>query len=210
MTKFQLLASAATFSLLASTASAAVVDPDTFANGTNISNAFAGVTLSSVFAGGGDPATNIISTGAVFARTTGNASTGTLAFAHSNNKVAWGNGSFEYLRADFAAGASQVSQDFINNDNNDNNAQLLAFDGLGNLVDSQLIGTNLNGPATLTVSGSISYVFAYWDEINRANNGALDNLQYIAAVPLPGAMPLMIGAFGAMGFAARHRKARKA
>ncbi|MFK7751936.1 MAG: VPLPA-CTERM sorting domain-containing protein [Sedimentitalea sp.] len=210
MSHFKTLAGAAALSLFSSAAFAVVIDPDAFADGTDISNAFSGVTLSTVFAGVGDPAIDITGTGAVYSHTTGTASTGTRGFAHSVTNELWGNGSFEYLRADFAAGASSVSLDFINNDNSDNNAELLAFDGMGNLVDSMLFAANLNGPETLTVSGNISYVFAYWDQANRLDNGALDNLQYTAAVPLPAAMPLMIGAFGAMGIAARRRKARKA
>lgn len=210
MIKLKTLAGAAALAVTGAAASAAVLDPDSYSNGQDISNAVAGVTLTTVFAGGGDPAVDILGTGAVFARNSGAVSTGGRGFAHSSNNVLWGNGSFEYLRVDFTSGASSVSLDFINNDNSDNNAQLLAFDAGGTLVDSELFAANLNGPETLTVMGNISYVFAYWDQINRADNGALDNLQYTAAVPLPAAMPLMLGAFGAMAVARRRRKSRQA
>lgn len=39
-------------------------------------------------------------------------------------------------------------------------------------------------------------------------SGAIDNLQFVAAVPVPASLPLLLAGFGAFGFAAR-RKARK-
>jgi hypothetical protein len=202
------LSAAALAAVLTGPAGAATLDPDSFADGTDISTAVAGVTLSTVFAGSGDPANpaNITGTGAVFAVNSSATSTGTRGFAHSNRSTAWGNGIFEYLRIDFASVMSSVSLDFINNDSSDSNAQLLGFDSGGNLISDILFAGPLTGSQTLTVTGAISTVFAYWDERNRRDNGGLDNLQYTAAVPVPAALPLMLLGLGAMGAVARRRK----
>ncbi len=106
------------------------VEPDAFANGTDISNAYAGVTLSVIDGGGG----------AVFSRTDGSASTGSRTFGNSSTdgviaNLVWfeGNGfnapvgPGPLLRVDFATATDFVAIDIINQDNFDGGV-LRAFD----------------------------------------------------------------------------------
>lgn len=165
------------------------IDPDDFADGTDISTAFAGVTLSTIFATGFFDAPSSI--GGVFAVADDDAATGSNAFGQSATNSTWGNGSFEFLRVDFASAVSSVSLDFFANDSQDTNPILLAFDVNGNQIDSATFAGSvaLGSPLTLTVLGQISYIFASWDELNRRENGGLDHLVYSvdAPVPLPAA-----------------------
>ena len=190
----------------ASTASAVLIEPDAFATGTDISNAFAGVTLTTVFTGA--DVNTPTSTGAVFSVTDANATTGTRAFGQSTTNSTWGNGSFEYLLIEFIDEVSSVTLDFFANDSGgDDNPQLLGFDVGGVQIGlAEVIGTiPLGSPASLTVNGAIKSVRAYWDETNRASNGGLDNLQYTAAaVPEPASLALMI-----LGLAAFRNSQRK-
>ena len=201
------VAAVAAATLLSQPAQSALVtvEPDAFANGTDISTAFAGVTLSTVRTGANPNVPT--STGAVFSVTDSNASSGARGFGQSAGDSTWGNGSFEYLLAVFNTDVFSVSLDFFANDSNDGNAQFLAFDQFGALVDSQLVGSVASGaPVTLTVTGSIRSVRAYWDEINRNENGGLDNLRYeSAAVPEPASMLLVCVALLAAGAATRRR-----
>jgi hypothetical protein len=173
------------FALLccASVASAVtIIDPDAFPAGTDISNAFPGVTLST--RDGVAPGINARSVTSEF---DASATTGTLAFAHDGGNTTWGNGQFEFLRADFVGGATSVSLDFFANDiGGDSNAQLLAFDAADMLLDSDLVAfVPFDDFVTLTVSApNIAYVAAYWDELVRSQNGGLDNLVY-ERVPEP-------------------------
>lgn len=195
--------------LLGSQASGApiTIDPDAFATGTVLTNAFPGVTLTT--RDGLAPGTNLRD---VFSYTDTRATTGVRAFAHDGGDTTWGNGFFEFLRADFADGASQVWLDFFANDNSDSNPQLLAFDAAGNQLDIDSVGfVPLGTPVTLTVSApNIAYIAAYWDEISRASNGGLDNLQYTpAAVPEPTTLAIW-SALGVMGLVAVRRRRRAA
>lgn len=204
---FGLLASAGVFF---GTAQAApiTIDPDDFADGTDISTAFAGVTLSTVFATGFFDAPSSI--GSVFAVADGDASTGANAFGQSATNSTWGNGSFEFLRVDFASAVSSVSLDFFANDSQDSNPILLAFDVNGNQIDSATFAGNVaqGSPLTLSVFGQISYIFASWDELNRRENGGLDHLVYSADAPVPlPAAALLFGTALAAGTRLRRRKA---
>jgi hypothetical protein len=190
--------------LLAAPAAAATIDPDAFAAGTNISNAFAGVTLRTVRTGAN--LNDILGIESVYSVTDGGATTGTRAFGQSAGDSSWGNGSFEYLEAIFDNPIASVSLDFFANDGSDSNPQLLAFDAMGAQIAIDSGGTITQGsPITLTVTGTgIKSIRAYWDEINRVENGGLDNLVF-NAVPEPATWAMMIGGFGLAGAAMRRR-----
>lgn len=167
-----------------------VIDPDAFAAGTVLNNAFAGVTLTAI----GDA--GVLANANVLSATDALAPTGTRVFADtSGSPNYWGDGSFSFLRADFAGGATFVSLDFAANDGSDANPFLRAFDAADNLIDSSTAGAVTFGvPITLSVSGaSIAYITASWDDTERSNNGILDNLQFEPAqAPEPGTL-LMLG-----------------
>ncbi len=187
------------------TADLVVVDPDAFAAGTVLNNAYSGVTLTAH----GDP--GVLSNSNVVAVASSLASTGGNIFGNTEtfDPDSWGNGNWDYLRADFDAGALWVSLDFISNDSGgDINAELVAFDSAGVEIDRDGPHT-VTAPAgtfqTLKVTGtSIAYVHAYWDNITRSQNGALDNLQF-APVPVPGAVLLGMLGLGVAGAKLRKR-----
>lgn len=178
------------------------VEPDAFPVGTVLNNAYPGVTLTALGDGlGGN--SNVVS----YSYSWGGMqfySTPTLVFGHQGggNNGTWGDGIFEYLKADFAVGATTVSLDFIsdNNTGNDKWGYLKAYDSANNLVAS--VNTGDNGGAgyppltviTLTVSApNIAYVLAEGDPGNRIDSWVLDNLQY-QPIPAPGA--ILLGGIG--------------
>jgi len=170
-------------------AATSVVDADSFASGTNISSSFPGVTLTAVF---GEPSSPT-STGPVYAVAEGLAPTAPNVFAWATNDTAWGNGTFEFLRADFAVPTTSVSLVFAADDSSDGNAELVAFNAGGAEIGraQQLSTIALGSPQTLTVTApDISYVVAYWDEINRDANGILDRLEFQVADAVPATTPL--------------------
>ncbi|MEM7794638.1 MAG: PTPA-CTERM sorting domain-containing protein [Cyanobacteria bacterium P01_C01_bin.118] len=182
---------------------ATIVDPDTFAIGTVLTNAFDGVTLTT--RDGLAPGSNARD---VLVGTDPGATTGSNVFAQDTGNPTWGNGTFEFLRADFAGGASRVWLDFFANDaGGDSNPQLLAFDSSDNLLQTASVNfVPANEFVTLSVSApKIAYVAAYWDEPERLQNGGLDNLRY-EAVPTPALLPGLIG----MGVAAWRKRQQKA
>lgn len=171
-----------------------VVDPDAYPAGTDISNAFAGVSLSAVGSGWGG-----VTGPEVYAIDSASqplepftASTGRLVFGHSGDfPHLWMDSGTIQLRADFAAGATDVQLDFIGNDDSDF-GQLLAYDTGGTLVDSASTGQlTLNSVETLTVSGDIAYVVA--GGIDTVSSLGLDNMQF-KYIPAPGA--LLLGSMG--------------
>lgn len=185
--------------LQSSSKAASIVDPDTFAIGTVLTNAFDGVTLTT--RDGLAPGANARDVLAVAAP---EATTGSNVFAQDTGNPTWGNGVFEFLRADFTGGASQVWLDFFANDaDGDSNPQLLAFDSANNLLQTaSATFVPANEFVTLSVSApNIAYVAAYWDEPERLQNGGLDNLRY-EAVPTPALLPGLIG----MGVAAWRKR----
>jgi hypothetical protein len=199
MSSYRLGVVAILFLMLAGSAASGAlvtVDADAFPAGTVLNNAFPGVTLSAL----GDP--GVLSNANVFSMTDAQATTGSRVFGDTSiSPTLWGNGSFSYLRADFASGASLVSLDFAANDPSDNNPYLKAYNSANVLVASASAGlVSLGSPVTLTVSApNIAYILASWDDLRRIDNGVLDNLKYDAS-PIPEPISLLI--WGACGLAA--------
>lgn len=193
--------------LLAGSANAIVIDPDSYAAGTDISNAFSGVTLSTAF--GQDPY-NPTSYGSVYSVADSNATTGSNAFGQSSSNSTWGNGSFEYLLVEFDTATNFVSLDFFSNDSSDHNPELIAFDGLGNEIDRSSFFGAVNSSLTLSVSSAatqIASVWAFWDETSRGDNGGLDRLEYNAAeVSEPATLALLGLGLAGIGFTRKKKQ----
>ena len=103
--------------------SALLVDPDDFAPGTNLTNAFAGVTLSVVSSNGVTPTGETIQS-----LTSTLASTGSRVFGRNGNNFF--NSSSNWFRADFAEPVDKVSIDIIGDDGSDPGIlRALAADG---------------------------------------------------------------------------------
>lgn len=165
------------------------IDADGFADGTILNNAFPGVTLTAL--GDGLANSNVLAESSLYS------STGSKVFSHTGTIApGWGDGIFEYLRVDFAAGATSVTLDFIADDSLDNNPILNAYNSSGTLVDTATVAGNYNTGdiVTLTVSASyIAYITAEGDPVNRIHDWNLDNLQ-ANIIPAPGA--ILLGSIG--------------
>ena len=194
-------------SFMACSANAAVtvvVDPDAFAVGTDISNAFAGVSLSAVGPGwDGTTPSNVLSIDPLAHAEPFNASTGALVFGHRGMFPSlWREAGLLQLRADFAGVVTDVHLDFIGNNSSDF-GQLLAYDAGGMLVDSAYTGQlTLSSVETLTVSGDIAYIIA--GGTSGASSLGMDNLQF-NPIPAPGA--ILLGSIG-VGFVSWLRRRR--
>jgi len=182
-----------------------IVDPDAFAAGTDISGAFAGVTLSASGAG---------VDGKVFSRTnTTFASTGTRDFGNSDGGFEsplkfdiWGNGPGITFRADFDVLTDFVSIDVIP-DNGFDPATLSAFDAGGTLLAS--FTTSGTSGSTVPEIASITRVtadIAFITVFDSSNNYHLDNLQF-NPIPEPGTI-LLLGSVLAGLVAWRMKKAK--
>ena len=169
------------------TAETIYADADGFANGINISNAFAGITLSVV---GGYPGLD----GKVYAWFDTKASTGTTVFDNNISTP------FEQqwiiddivgieFRADFAQPARTVTIDIIGNDNVDSGA-LYAYNAAGQLIDSvesPLLSYSQVFTATVSSdSFDIKYIIAGGAESHAVH---LDNLT--AEIPEPATLLLL-------------------
>ncbi len=190
-------------------ASAAIitVDPDSFAAGTDISAAFAGVTLSAVGGGfGAGPSIFAVDPTAgaePFTTSTGNLSFGTdsASFPHLFREPA-----FLHMRVDFAAPTDFVSIDFIANDTPDQGT-LSAFDSADNLLGTYttafLVANAFESMTFSSGSSNIAYILA--SGADSGSSGGLDNLQF-AVAPEPSTLLLLATAGGA--WIRRRRSAR--
>jgi hypothetical protein len=177
---------------------AVVVEPDAYPAGTDISNAFPGVTLSTVDSDLGDPRVFALQPPEPYW-----ASTGELVFGHAGDYgVHWVMDTipgFRYgaLRADFSPAAVSFSVDIIGNDASDY-GQLNAYDATGNLLLS-LQTEDLSAGAVETLSasgvGDISYVIAGG---LLTDTVCLDNIVFI---PEPGTA--LLGALALVGLSRR-------
>ena len=174
-------------------ARAVTVDPDAFAHGTVIRNAFPNVTLTAQ--GCNLPNDNVL------AWTDPLASTGINSFAHGithylQEELEWGNGYNHWMRADFANGAIRVSIDFIADDDTDDDALLRAFNAGGTELDSDAsVGVYSTGEVvTLTVEApDIAYVLIEPD-VGAGSAWHLDHLVYDETTVIPEP----VSAFGVM------------
>ena len=155
------------------------IDPDAFSDGTNIGNAFAGVSLSNP--GKADPR--------VFSLTDPFASTGPNIFgtSHATIPQEWGDGFNGGMRADFDAGVGFVAIDLIGNDSSGDRGRLLAFDASNNLLDAY-VSANIGEGAFETAfivrpSFDIAYVIAT-GSADGFEAVSLDNLRF-TPIPLP-------------------------
>lgn len=183
------------------TASAALinVDPDAFASGTDISNAFAGVTLS----GPGQ------ANSAVFSLASGLASTGSNIFGSGDDGNEWGNGFNAGMRVDFAALTDFVSIDIIGNDSSDD-GRLLAYDAMNTLLATYTTGALGTGQVETALisrgSADIAYVIATGDA-NESDSISLDNLNYNSGViPEPASIALLGLGIAGIGYQRRKRE----
>jgi len=178
------------------------VDPDDFVDGTDISNAFSGITLSAI-----DGGSNVIATTSVYSQTSLLASTGSQVFGHDGIFVeTWANGLVGDLRIDFMQATDFVSLDIIANNGFDPGF-LEAYDSTGTLLGSFTTLGNLGSGTSETASissssANISYVIASG---LSGNDVALDNLIYNSAtVPEPSVIALL--GLGLLGISVARRK----
>lgn len=195
-----------------SNAAIVVVEPDAYADGVDISNAFAGVTLS---ASGTSPINTTVIAHATLASTPPNA----FAYMGSSGIAdAWypfpGDGRpHAYLRADFVYPTDWVAIDVISNDSSPNDfGALQAFDAGGSLLATASSVGLLSGQfQTISIarpSADIAYVLAsgYYAVPGNpmtADNVNLDRLQF-NLVPEPATLSLVV--LGGLGLWRRHRK----
>ena len=195
------------------------LEPDDFAAGTDISNAFWGVTLSSRGSGWNMPSSDkpigrII---AVDPPSLG----GSNGFTPSTGNRAFGTDDGDYphlfagkdtllFRADFTSAlATVVKLDFIGNDvfGNGDIGELAAYDAGGNLLTSAMSSLlQADEWETVTVSWvtGIAYIEAYGNTGNTMDTIGIDRMQW-EAIPAPGAILLGSLGVGLVGWLRRRR-----
>lgn len=170
-------------------------EPDDFSPGSNISNSFDGITLSSEGTGWNNPS------GGIFAVDPENdqlepfpASTGGLVFGTDDSSFPhlFRELGFLAFRADFAAPTNRVSLDFIGNDSADTGL-LEAYNASGNLLGRALSPSlGLGEVANVSFqSGNddISYILAGGQD--RLSSLGIDNLQASSHAPEPATLALL-------------------
>ena len=188
------------------------IEPDAFADGTDISTAFSSVTLSSH-----DSAWPYRIDGSVYARTASNplhASTGTKIFGTNATGTdsegnplneSWINyGPMDYwiFCAHFNDLANYVSIDVINNDGiNSDVGELSVWDAGSNFLGQVWDSVSGRGTSSTLVFNSSSFDIAYI-EFKGTSSVAIDNFK-ANVVPVPGAMLLGMLGLGAAGLKLR-------
>lgn len=237
-TKFPVLPAA--LLALTSTASAITIEPDAFADGTDLSTAFPGVTLSTVYSDG------TVASPSVFSRVSAEASTGTRVFGRTDAPIfhsgtlTWGSSFFEFLRIDITGGATSASIDFIANADSskgedDRNPVLAAYDAAGNLVasdtmtgpfaDGTVVTLMVSDPniATIAALGDPNFSIATLGGLTPTpsdppifggpDSWLLDNFQYSPTTPVPdegSTLPLVLLGFVGLAGFASRLKRRHA
>jgi hypothetical protein len=171
-----------------------IIEPDAFATGTDISNAFPGVTLSALGQ----------ANQSVFSLSSSPTSTGTRVFGNSEDGHEWGNGFNQGMRVDFTAPTDYVQIDIIGNDSSDT-GRLLAFNAGGTLLDTFTTGNLALGAVAVAsiarASTDIAWVIAT-GSANEFDSISLDNLQF-GRIPEPATGLLLLA--GASAWLARRR-----
>jgi len=179
------------------------VEPDAFADGTDISSSYAGVTLSGP--GQADPKVYSLYCSPY-------ASTGDNVFGNSLYEWEWGGGFNDGMRVDFATPTDFVSIDIIANDGNDK-GRLLAFNSsdvqIASYETEWLVAFEVETAVVSRVTADISYVIAK-GSLDGVDAISLDNLQYNGArIPAPSTLIGLLS-MGLMGLVVAWRRRKRA
>jgi len=144
-----------------------VADPSAFPGGTDVSNAYPGVTLSTAEGSVGVIDTTVSSPLQLISNSTGPVFTTGSAFSHTSGDI-WSAGCCgdEVLRADFVDGASFVSMQFLPTDTD--TGFLQAYDADGVLLSDQLARSGAPFTLAFTATGTpIAYILATFGDTGR-------------------------------------------